>query len=201
MADPEKKPSSKEITPEKQTSLAGFFSEALDFVVKRDEAGSEKRAINLVLSASQLLRQEYQKYKKLGFGGEELSGFPINIMDKKTLIEHNIKGGLIGEEKEIPQEVFLAIDDSLDTLYLRVDDYPRGSYFMSCFLDSDREYLKFIGGRAEKEGRVELEIIKYKAFQFDNFSVYALIKNEKGDKNEGTNCMVSLPEETSIDPF
>ena len=54
MADLERKPSSKETASEKQTSLAGLFSEALDFVVKRDEAGSEKRAINLVLSASQL---------------------------------------------------------------------------------------------------------------------------------------------------
>jgi len=200
MADLERKPSSKETASEKQTSLAGLFSEALDFVVKRDEAGSEKRAINLVLSASQLLRQEYQKYKKLGFGGEELWSFPIKFMDKEKLVKkHDIKG-LAVKEKEIPQKVLLITDGSFDELDLEIT-YPRANYYWSYCLGLKKEYLKFIGNETEKGKSIELTIIRDKILSVDNFSVYALVKNERGGKNEGTNCMVSLPEETSLDPF
>ena len=146
------------------------------------------------------VRQEYQKYKKLGFGGEELWSFPIKFMDKEKLVKkHDIKG-LAVKEKEIPQKVLLITDGSFDELDLEIT-YPRANYYWSYCLGLKKEYLKFIGNETEKGKSIELTIIRDKILSVDNFSVYALVKNERGGKNEGTNCMVSLPEETSLDPF
>ncbi len=208
MVSPENKnkiPSEKEAASEKQTTLTGLFAETLDFIAKRDKKGSEQRAGNLVRSASQLVRQEYLKYRGLGFEGKELSGFPIRIMDSRKLKEKFIEQGLKAsavKEKEIPQEVFLITDDSLDELDL-VIVYPQDNYYLGYYCGSKKEYLKFIGNQTEKKGSVELTIVRDRVLppESNNLSVDALFKEAQSGKGERTNSMIPLPKEVSLDPF